>query len=179
MTNPNANIPVANQDPSKRIGGANHDPHELTVQQEAYLLHILHVEALRKKLETEAGQLRERQEKIKFIHEIMQHINNYMDGNGGLNIGANSDLQEMLQDAKDLGIKLPEGDKTVFNAHECKRLIDNLDYAIQDWEKEDTMQLRKMQNLYTESEQSILIAKTTATSMDKPTRAMISGIHGR
>lgn len=160
-----------------KVVHGRHDPSELTIQQEAHLLHILHVRTLKAKLDKEAAELRERQEKIKYIHEILQDINNSMDDKGGMDITQNQELQEKLKEAKEMGIKLPEG-KTTFNTHECKRVIDNLHYTIDDWEKDDSLQMRKLQNMYTESEQSILIAKNTMSSIDKPIRGMISGIKG-
>jgi hypothetical protein len=83
----------------------------------------------------------------------------------------------MLQNAKDMGAEIPVG-KTSFNAHEGKRLMDNLHFTIEDWEKEDQMQMQKIKNLYTESEQSILIVKNTMSATDKPKRAAIAGIKG-
>lgn len=161
-----------------------------TVQDLAFLLHITHVKALREKINNELASLKERQEKIHYIHEILQDINNAMDDKGCLDLTNNDDLRAKIEDARSLGIKIPVDSATVtetdangkikgnFQAHEVDRVIQNLNYSIDDWDREDGIQMRKAQNLYTESEQSIMIAKNTASSCDKALRAMISGIKG-
>lgn len=160
-----------------KVLSSSSDLNELTVQQEAHLLHILHVRALKEKLDVEAAQMRNRQEKIKYIHGILQDINNTMDKDGGIDVDGHPDLKEALAEAKKMGIKLPDH-KEKYSSSECKRIMDNLHYTIDDWEKEDSLQMRKLQNMYTESEQSILIAKNTMSSIDRPVRSMISGIKG-
>lgn len=157
-------------------GGGSRDPNDLTVQQEAFLLHMIHAQAIKDKLAKEAAQLKERQQKIKFIHEIMQDINNAMDDEGNVDLNKHPELKQKLQAAEEHGVKMPGKDK--LNGHESRRLLDNLNYTVDDWSREDATQMRKMQNLYMESEQSIMIAKHTMSSMDKPIRTMISGIKG-
>lgn len=153
-------------------------PNDLTLQQEAFLLHLMRVKQLKKELEKEAAELKTRQQTIKALHEIMQEINNYIDSSGGLDITKNDDLQKKIKHAAEkFGVKLPT-DKVKFDSHETKRLLDNLHYSVEDMEKEDNIQMRKIQSLYTESEQSIMIAKNTMQSIDKPIRAMIAGIKG-
>jgi hypothetical protein len=168
---------IANQRLGQLQGLAN-DANELTIQQEAHLLHILHVRALKDQLNIEAAQLRERQEKIKYLHETMQELHNCMDSKGNLDISKQPGVIENLQHIREMGVKLPESTKVEFSSHEAKRLLDNLNFAIEDWEKEDSTQMRKIHSLYTESEQSILIVKNTMASMDKPIRGMIAGIKG-
>lgn len=159
------------------------DNFDLTVQQEAYLLHMLHVETLRNKIEKEMAELHMRQDKIKAIHDIMQDINNAMDEEGNLDLNKHPELREKFQKLKEHGLKIPEKDqnniqKEKFNMHESRRILENCQYKIDDWGKEDNLQMRKIQNYFTESEQSIMIAKHTMQAIDKPARAMISGIKG-
>lgn len=151
-------------------------PKDLTVQQEAFMLHIMHVRALKEKVNNEIASLRERQEKIKYIHEVMQDINNAMDDKGNLDITNNPELQQKFKDLQELGVKVP--DKLVFNVAESKRIQENLQYKADDLGNEDSTQMRKIQNYYTESEQSIMIAKQAMSSMDKPIRSMIGGVKG-
>lgn len=164
-------------DEELRVQAANNSneaPDDLTVQQIAHLLHIVHAQEIKDKLIEEAAILRERQEKIKFAHEVMQEINNAMDKEGNLDITNNLQLKDKLKAVAELGISISEKDQR--NTHESRRLLDNLTYAVEDWSREDATQMRKMQNLYTEKEQSIMIAKHTMSSLDKAIRAMISGI---
>jgi hypothetical protein len=148
-----------------------------TVQQEAFFLHVGRVKYLRDLLDQHAVELKERQNKIRFVHGIMQEINNLMDEKGGLDISKNPDMQNRLKIAKEMGINIL-AEKTKFSPHECNRLLDNLNFSVADWEMENNTHLKKIQNLYTESEQSILIVKNTMSSIDRPLRAMISGIKG-
>lgn len=155
---------------------AEHPKLEPTIQQEAYLLHLAHHASIRDKIAKEAAELRQRQEKIRFIHEIMQEINSLMDKDGNIDLSKHPQLKEKLKAAQEMGITIT--DKDSLNSHESRRLLDNLNYAAEDWSREDATQMRKMQSLYAESEQSIMIAKHTMASIDKPIRAMIAGIKG-
>lgn len=177
MSNPNTSS-VTERKEDTQVGSLK-GPTKLepTVQQEAFLLHIMHVMALKEKVNKEIASLRDRQEKIKYIHEVMQDINNTMDDKGNLDITKNEELKQKFKDLKDLGVKFPEG-KEVFNVSECKRVQENLQNKVDDMSSEDSTQMRKIQNYYTESEQSIMIVKHTMSSMDKPLRSMIGGIRG-
>jgi hypothetical protein len=169
--------PDAGSSRAKQVQGVEpFDPsQEPTVQQEAFFLHMSRVRYLREQLDQHAVILRERQNRIKFVHEIMQEINNKMDEKGTLDISNHPDLQTRLKIAKDMGVNIL-ADQTKFTTHQCNRLMDNLNYTVGDWEMENTTDLKKIQNFYTESEQSIMIAKYTASSIDKPLRSMIANI---
>jgi hypothetical protein len=161
-----------------KIDPVQKKPMDKTVQEEAYALHLAHAKNLREKINTEMAQLQERQDKIRFVHEVMQEINNLMDSNGSLNLKNSPELQEKLKYASTLGIKLPPESKLVHNTAECKRILENLHFSVDDWEREDGMQMRKIQTYYSESEQSIMIAKDTFSRLKAAIDAGIRGIKG-
>lgn len=150
---------------------------EPTVQQLAFMLHLSKANDVRTKIAAEADELKARQAKIKYLHEIMQEVNNALDKQGNLDLTKNPELQKKLKAATEMGVKIPE-DLSKFDVHQSKRLMDNLTYVVEDFEKEDSTQMRKITSLYTESEQSIMIAKNTLSAIDKPLRAAIAGIKG-
>lgn len=150
---------------------------DTTVQQDAYFLYLHHTKVLKDKVHEEMAELRQRQDKIKFIHEVMQEINNLTDNEGMLNLKAHPELKEKLKQALEMGIKLPV-DKDSFDTHARKRLVDNLSYSAGDWEKEDSLQMRRIQTLYNETEQSLLIAKDVQSKLKSVIDGMAKAIRG-
>jgi hypothetical protein len=150
---------------------------DTTVQQEAFFLHISRLRHLRALLDKHALDIKERQNKIKFLHELMQKLNNLVDDEGKIDFTADPTLTEDLKIAKELGVNIST-DQTKLSRYQTDRLMDNLRYSISDWETSNNIDLRKASNIYSESEQSIMIVRNTITSIDRPIRAMIAGIKG-
>lgn len=155
---------------------ANHPHFEPTIQQETYYLHLDYHKAIRDKIEKEAAELRQRGEKIRFIHEIIQEINSHMDSDGNIDLSKYPQLKEKLKAAEELGISVTSKDS--LNSHESRRLIDNLNFAADDWTREDNTQMRKMQNMYSDCERTLMMVKHAMTRSDTTIREMAKAIGG-
>ena len=71
---------------------------------------------------------------MRLINDIIAELNNLTDEKNGLDISQNAELLEKLQLARELGVKIKEG-QLKFNAIERDRLIENLHLAGSNWDK--------------------------------------------
>lgn len=146
-----------------------------SVLHKAFVLHHDFYRDLRKKLENHAVEVKDRQNKIKFVHGIMQEMNNYIDEKGALDLADHPDLQQKLQAAKDMGISIA-ADQVTFTSFQTTRLIENLNSTLEDWNTDNRTQLINIEHIFKESEQSVLLVKYLLTIYRDAIKAMCAGM---
>ncbi len=131
------------------------------------LAHLAQVKGLRGKIEKKTAELIERQQKTRSIHQIMQEINNYTDQDNKLDLTNHPELIEKLKEVKEkYGINISI-EKTKFTDHERTRLLDNLNFSVQDWDTENNLDLKKLASLSAEYDQSILMIKSAMAGEER------------
>lgn len=147
---------------------------DLTPQQMAYMLHKSRLEYFKNELAKHAAELKEGIQKVEFLHNVMQELNNATK-DGKLDISKNAALQQKLKEAAEYGVKISEG-KTKFSEFEYSRLLDNFSYTVSNIENNNSFLTKKVNNFYTESQQSIMIVKDTHSTIWKAIHAIIQNV---
>lgn len=140
---------------------------------------------MKSKIDTLAAEVTHRQQKIKFIQEIMQELNNSIDSTGKLDITQKPELLEKLRVAKEMGTSIPMDAKSTdshplckskFSSDEKDRLIQNLGLSIDTWDKENKQHTQRMQIYLEESNRYLTLATQAMKYEDKPKRNAISSM---
>ncbi len=144
-----------------------------------------HGKEVKKKIDALAVEIKDKHEKVKNTHDIIQQLNNLATDDGTtLDISGNQDLMNKLQLAKDHGVNIPmdpingEDIKTKYTAPERDRLIENLHLSSDEWDKENKNHSQKMQVHIQESDRYLMLANQVLKYEDRPKRSMIQGMKG-
>ena len=120
--------------------------------------YVAQAEKLKSNIDNHAAEVKQRQDKMRLINEIIYEINNLTDEKNSLDISQNSDLLEKLDILRSLGVSIKEG-KTSFNSLERDRFIENLHLAGDNWDKDNRHQLQKMEIVIKELDRHMMILK--------------------
>lgn len=171
-----------------------------TVIQDSVLVHLLVLNDINLKIEREVAQMEERKEKMDKINKAMQELGARIDDKQGhIDLTKHAEFIESLLDAEELGIKLPIN-KPAFNdpsyktltreqkknliikeckqlsSKECTRLEENLRYKMEDFNRDDATQARKIQVLFEKHEQFIMMLRDTTNTHNGTMKKIIDGI---
>jgi hypothetical protein len=155
----------------------NNTPSRSSVTQEMKTFYALQATHLESKAKILAAEIRQRQDKMRLINEIVAEINNLTDEKNSLDISENVELLEKLEIAKELGVKIKDG-QTKFNALERDRLIENLHLTADNWDKENRHQTQKMEIVIKELDRLMMILKDVDRKEDQAKRPMVAGMRG-
>lgn len=147
------------------------------VLQRAFLLHQDFYKRLKEDIQRQAVEVEDRKNKIKFIHTIMQDINNYMDDQHALDLTQHPELQEKLKAAKEMGVNISI-DQIKFTPFQATRLIDNLNTTLENWETDNRTQLITIERIFKESEHTLLLLKAFLSMNERTNRTIAAGIRG-
>lgn len=114
---------------------------------------------LKDKTFKELSELKERQGKVKTLHEVMRSINASTDEKGCLDCSKNKDLENLLKKAKELGVEIKDG-KYKYTKEERDRLVENLRIAADDQNVENDLQLQTISRLTNERYESYQMARS-------------------
>lgn len=143
------------------------EPVELDMSQyeglslEALVL-LLNTERLAKIKDTtkkELDELRKRQSDVKKLHEAMRAINSATDDKGKLDFTSDAELQQHIQNARDLGVDIKE-DKTSYSKDERDRLVENIRIAVDDLNIDNDLQIQTISRLTNERYESYQMARS-------------------
>ena len=116
------------------------DTKELSLEALVLLLTTDRLHHLEKQSRKELDELRGRQKKVAFLNKLTKTINTATGPKGDFDMGNYTDLQNMLSDAKKIGIEVDEA-KVKYNDEERQRLVDNIRMTIDDMNVENEMHL--------------------------------------
>lgn len=117
------------------------------------------LKTLKDKTRIELTQLKERQDKVRKIHEALRTINAETDEKGKLDFSSNEDLKELLNEVKELGITIKE-DKFTYTKEERDRLVENLRTAAEDFNVENEMQIQTVSRFTNERYETYQMARS-------------------
>lgn len=122
-----------------------------------------------------AAEIRQRQDKLNLINDIISDINNYTNDQNGLDLSAHPDLVEKLRIAKELGINIKDG-QTAYSAKERDHLVENLYLSTDGMDKENRHQTQMMEKLLKHTDRLMVIMDDIKKKEEQAIRAMNSGI---
>lgn len=129
-------------------------------------------------IDEKAAEVSLKQDKIRFVNDIICELNSLVDDKEGLNLTTEKTLLEKMEKAvTDLGIKLPLN-KTQFSPLEFTRLIQNLNLAIDGWDKENKTEMQKIETQTKMLDRMMMILKSIEKSESQAITTGARGIRG-
>ena len=122
---------------------------DLSLEALLLLLNTDRLDSLQTSIIEEFKTLKERQDLVSRLHNLLQAINTETTTDGELKIEKNKELQKLLKEAKTLGVEVKEG-KTTFTVAERERLVENIRMTVEDLNTKNDMQLQKVTRLTNE-----------------------------
>lgn len=159
------------------ISKLNDEKSRNSVTNETRKFYAFQTEEMKNKIDLIAAEIHQRLNKMRLINDIIAEINNLTDEKNSLDISQNEELLEKLQLARDLGVKIKEG-QMKFNDLERDRLMENLHLAAENWNKENHHQTQKLEILHRSSDRIILMLKDVNRKEEQTMRTMIAGQRG-
>ncbi len=124
-----------------------------------------------------AAQVHQRQDRMQFINEIIGEINCLTDIDNHLDLSKNVDILDKLEIARQLGVKIKEG-QTAFTGLERDRLIENLHLAADKWDKDNRQDSHKMEKYLKELDLLMMMLKDTDRKEEQAKKPSLAGIRG-
>lgn len=146
---------------------------------EAVLLYIGHAAQAKDKARDLGATVEHQQEKMRLINEIISEINNCTDEkDNSLNLTDRPHLQELLETARQLGVKLPEKDKLEFDSLRRMSLLENLRMAGDNWDKDNRIKIQKLDVMLKELDRLLMLVKEAFKNASTISRATNAGMKG-
>lgn len=134
-------------------------PENISLEALVLLINAERLKTLQDSTAKEFKELRERQEKVKQLHDLLQSLNKETTDKGEVDLKTKKDLADTLKKLKDHGISYNE-DKTSYNKDERDRLVENIKMTIEDYNVQNEMQLQKVSRLTNERYESYQMARS-------------------
>jgi hypothetical protein len=123
------------------------------------LINTEHLKNLKDKTRLELAELKDRQEKVRVLHQLLRSINTATDDKGKLDCSNNNEIKDLLKKAKALGVDIKDG-KFKYSKEERDRLVENIRIAADDFNVENDMQLQSISRLTNERYESYQMARS-------------------
>ncbi len=153
------------------------NPEDLSLETLILLINTERLKELQSKTEKEFKELRDRQNQVKELHELIKAINAATKDDGTLDISDNEELKSQIENAKKLGIEVKE-DKTSFSREEKERLIENIRMTVDDLNVQNDMQLQTISRLTNERYESYQMARSILKPLHEAKNTIARGIRG-
>lgn len=150
------------------------DPKDLSLEQLVLLLLTDRLRDLQDKTIDQFKQLKERQDKVTELHNILKNLNSNTNEKGELVI--TEDVKKLLDKAKEHGVDLKDG-KNHYSKDERERLVENIRMTIEDLNVKNDMQLQTVTRLTNERYESFHMARSIMKPLheDKVNKARAVG----
>ena len=129
---------------------------------------------LRDKTHTELSELRERQDQVATLHKLLQKINQATYSKGELDCSSNKEIQDLLKEAKKLGVECKEGQHK-FSKEERDRLVENVRLTVDDLNVKNEMQLQSVNRLTNERFECYQMAKSILKPLHEAKMRVLQG----
>lgn len=139
--------------------GDNNPQDNLTLEDLVLLINTERLKNIKDKTKKELDGLKERQLKVKDLHELLKVINLDTDTKGAFDGSKNEKFQELLRKAKELGVNVKE-DKFKYTKEERDRLVENIRITRDDYNVENDLQAQAISKLTNERYESYQMART-------------------
>lgn len=134
------------------------DPKEISLESLALLINTDRLGYLEKKITSELGELRKRQDNVAMLHKFLKLFNKNTDSKGQTDLSKDSSASDLLQQAQSLGIDL-DPKKMNYSKEERERMIDSVRMTIEDFNVLNDMQLQTVTRLTNERYESYQLAR--------------------
>jgi len=152
-------------------------PEDMSLESLILLINAERLKNLQTKTETEFDALRARQQNVADLHDVIKAINTATDKNGAIDITNDTNLQNLIENAKNLGVDVKEG-QMVFNKDEKDRLIENIRMTVEDLNVQNDMQLQTISRLTNERYESYQLARSILKPLQDAKTTLAKALRG-
>jgi len=154
---------------------------------EAVKFYAIHGNRIKNEMNQIGAESHHRQDKVKFLNGLMQDITDLIDTKETLDISKNLALQDKLNQARSLGVRVPMDPKstdekplikTNLTVSERDKLVKSIEISIDEMDKDGKIQMQKMQVLIQESDRYLALAHTTLKDEKESKRNNTAGMKG-
>lgn len=151
--------PVPATDVLQAVENGDNPNSSLSLEALILLINTERLKSLKEKTRTELSELKERQEKVRTLHQLLRNLNMATDDKGKLDCTKNEEIKNLLVKAKELGVEV-KTDKFKYTKEERDRLVENIRIASDDYNVENDMQLQAISRLTNERYESYQMARS-------------------
>lgn len=153
------------------------DPKDISLESLVLLVNTERLHHLENKITSEFIELKKRQDQVAYLHKLIKKINNAT-SKGEFDCSQDTELQQMLQQAKEYGVDLNDG-KFKFNAEEREKLVENIKMTTDDLNVLNDMQLQTVTRLTTERYESYQLARSIMKPLHEDKTSKARAMAGR
>lgn len=139
----------------------NKDPKHLSLESLTVLINANRLHELEKNSRKELSELRERHQKVAFLHKFLKTINAMTSPTHEFDWTNTPELGEMVLKAKEMGVELDER-KFKYGKEERERLLENIRMTVEDLNTLNELQLQTITRLTNERYESYQMARNIA-----------------
>lgn len=148
---------------------------DLSLEALALLINTERLKFLHDQTHKEFVELKKRQGQVRTLHNLIKKINAITSTSGEMDCSSNQELQDLLKEAKNLGVDLKE-DKFQYTKEERDRLVDNVRMTTDDLNTMNDMQLQTINRLTNERYESYQMARSIMKPLHDAKMRAIKGI---
>lgn len=163
------------------------DRHPGAILVQAAKFYAFQAQQIRTKVENLAVELRQRQEQVRFLHNLIQEINALSQVEGKemqLDFGSNPEAQEKLRMATEMGVKIsvtskpgePIVYKTSYSLFEKEKLLENIHLAADELDKDNKLAMQRITLLVQETDRYVMLASQVMKYEQKAKQGAVQGM---
>lgn len=156
-------------------GGGEYD--DWTLEKLLFLVHTERLKHLEDKSATTLESLTASQDKVSKLHDLIAKINEATDKDGKINVVQGSELEALLKEAKEMGVKVAttEGE---FSDKEKDRLIENIRLEIENLNVKNDMMLQEVTRITNERYEMYQLTRMAHKVLDEDKKNKARAIRG-
>lgn len=167
--------PIAKLIETQEMGTVN--PEQLSLEALVLLINTDFLKVLKEKTRHALNELKERQEKVRTLHQLLRQINTSTDEKGRFDCSKSQEIQDLLTKAKDLGVEIQDG-KLKYSKEERDRLVENIRITADDYNVENDMQLQVISRLTNERYEAYQMARSILKPLHEDKQRKARAISG-
>jgi hypothetical protein len=133
------------------------DPNHLSIESLALLINAERLHHLEKQVTNEFIELKQRQDKVSYLHKVMKTINLSTNNKGEFDCSS-QELKTILAQANEYGVEI-DYNKPKYSKDERDRLLENIRMTVDDQNVMNDMQLQMITRLTNERYESYQMAR--------------------
>ena len=147
------------------------------LEKSLFYVHALRLDHLAGVTQDEIEALTEGQDKVAKLHDIIARINAITDKDGKINVEKDSELQKLLEEAKEMGVKLSKTEGE-FTDKEKERVVENIRFFIEDLNTKNDMKLQGLTRLTNEKYEMYNLTRMCLKVLDEDKKNKARAIKG-
>lgn len=161
---------------SEGAGGGG-DFEDWTLEKLLFLVHADKLKMFEDMSATTLEKLTDSQDKVSKLHDLIAKINAATDKDGKINVEKGSELEKLLKEAEEMGVKIAKADGE-FTDKEKERLIENIRLHIENLNTKNDMMLQEVTRLTNQRYEMYQLTRMAQKVLDEDKKNKARAIKG-